>query len=189
MKKLLFTLSTLLLSVTSFAQTASDAKTQTLKINILEHAILEIGAPTHDFGIAAPTVAGASITIANPTFNSYIRTSLMTAYGFGSHGSLKVTMTNLPDGFSLKMSMEVPAGVVGNPGTIAPAYDYSTAPDGAFLFNGTSTQLVGIMGSHHTGVGAAQGFTARYELSIDEMLYSMISESNNDVSLIYTLAN
>ena len=189
MKKLLFTLSTLLLSVTSFAQTASDAETQTLKINILEHAILELGTPTHDFGIASPTVAGASLTIANPTFNSYIRTSLMTAYGFGSHGSLKVTMTNLPDGFALKMSLEDPAAVVGNSGTIALAYDYSSAPDGVFLSVGAPIQLVGTMGSHHTGVGAAQGFTARYELSIDEMMYSMISATNNDVSLIYTLAN
>ena len=190
MKKLLFTFSALLLSVTSFAQTATDANVQTFTIDILEHAILEVATLTHDFDIIEPTIAGDLITIAAPAFSSYIRTSLMTATNFGSNGSLSVTMTDLPPGFLLKMSLEMPITTpVGAAGTITSAYDYSYALTGDYLYNNVPTQLIGTMGTHATRSAAADGFTARYMLGIDESSYSLIRQSQNNVELTYTLAN
>jgi len=191
MKKLLFTLSTLLLSVTSFAQGIANSsggldQKQELSITVLEHALLNCVSPTHDFDITAPVAAGDPITIGDATFISYLQTSMITVPGYANAGSLTVAMTGLNGGFILKLMMTPPNA----------SYGYAGQQDGNFgaaggqaIVNSTPYILLSQMGSHYTQKGASDGWKSTITLAIDPNNYGLISANSTPVVLQYTLAN
>ena len=192
MKKLLFTFSALILSVTSFAQTANSSggadQRQDLTITVGQHALLKCATPTHDFAIAAPTVAGAPITIGSPTLVSYLQTSMMTATGFPANGSLNLDMTGLPAGFILKVLLEEPSVAYGAAGTRVGDFGNAIA-GGQQIYNSSTYLLLDLMGSHYTQTGATDGWKSTLTLSIDLASYAALSENSTPVVLQYTLAN
>lgn len=195
MKKLLFTFSALLLSVTSYAQSAGPTDAQSFTIKVDQHALLAIDSKTHNFGIQTPTTAGAPITIASKDFSSRIKTSLMVGSsgnngnGNGNAtGSISVLMTGLNEGFALNLTLAPASTAVGDAGGIVNAY--SVSEYGHQLPSNTSETVVDGMSTHYTGTGTNDGFLASYELSVVAANYASIKENlSTPVLVTYTIAN
>ena len=106
MKKLLFTMSALLMSVTGFAQ--ANATAVALKIDIEEMALVTRGITEVTFDLQAPQVAGGKVTVVAVTPSDYVQ-STMIEQGDGSGisvqgGSVAVSVSGLRCCVHIKVS-------------------------------------------------------------------------------------
>lgn len=187
MKKLLFTMSALFISVTGFAQAPVTLSTP-ITFDVPSITLLAPQASELGFVLSSSGVAGDALTVTGVA-EDYLFSTMVTpgVAGVGQNsGTITVTMTGLDDVFNLSMSTIMPNNGTGAYGTLGS----DNASSGVMLDNTVPSVAFANIGTHFTGRQASvSGYKLVYSLSINNVDYGNINEDQSTALITYTLQN
>lgn len=126
----------------------------------------------------APTVAGASITSPATNTSKWLNFTSAVAPGITRTVSAQIISGSIPAGVRLKLETATYAG------SGAGALGSVTSP---IYITAAATTFISNIGGAYTGNGTGNGYNLKYSLEIQD--YSLLRNTNNSFTVIYTLSD
>tara|TARA_B110000090_G_scaffold79773_1_gene90864 strand:+ start:110 stop:670 length:561 start_codon:yes stop_codon:yes gene_type:complete len=186
MKKILFTMSALLMSVTGFAQLSS---TQYLNValDIQELVLMNAGTGVVEFNLSQ-TTAGEKLTVTANGSTNWIHSTVVAsgdALGVSQNvGTITIAVTDLHPALILKAEAIIPDAAYGAVGQVGVSKISTQQVIGV-----TPTEAFSDIGTHYTTTGPTSGYQFQYFLEVSDVLYGTLNANTPDAKITYTLQN